>query len=216
LLYTPQSGPAEFRLEEDFLLSIPGGIVGYHSFYVILENVIRNAAKHGYAKGGHDHLDIIIEILYDPEEKININIDNNKKQPAFLFRIYDNVSKIKNDLEEGVILLGENRDGINDKLGDTFIKETGELKKENWGLVEMKISVGYLQKRNISHIGGIEDDITGNKDSNMLQLGISEKGSKAIIRAVASPLGTLGYGFYIPKPRIAGIFCKKEEDRRNE
>ena len=37
-------------LDEDIQLAIPGGIVGYHAFYTILENVIRNGAKHSFTK----------------------------------------------------------------------------------------------------------------------------------------------------------------------
>ncbi|PXF59005.1 MAG: hypothetical protein C4B58_04835 [Deltaproteobacteria bacterium] len=37
-------------LDEDIQLAIPGGIVGYHAFYTILENVIRNGTKHSFTK----------------------------------------------------------------------------------------------------------------------------------------------------------------------
>lgn len=36
-------------LSIDLQLAIPGGIVGYHAFYIIIENIIRNSAKHDYA-----------------------------------------------------------------------------------------------------------------------------------------------------------------------
>ena len=36
--------------DEDVAVAIPGGVIGGHAFFTILENVIRNAAKHGWAK----------------------------------------------------------------------------------------------------------------------------------------------------------------------
>ena len=52
-------------------------------------------------------------------------------------------------------------------------KQTGALNRENWGLAEMKISVGYLQKKNVEEIGGLDDSF------NYL--------TKAIISPVACP-----------------------------
>ena len=42
---------------------------------------------------------------------------------------------------------------MNDRLRQSFIKETGELKREDWGLAELKICAGFLQNRQIEEIG---------------------------------------------------------------
>ncbi|MEM4203611.1 MAG: hypothetical protein QXS54_06035 [Candidatus Methanomethylicaceae archaeon] len=207
LLYTSKDS-VECCLEEDFQVAIPGGIVGQHAFFTILENIIRNAAKHGYSqqRDQFDHLDVVIEVLYDPEEKVAIRNqvdDQTKRIPAWLFRIYTNVSPV--DGSSAVVSV----DKINEILGKGIIKETGELEKANWGHAEMKIAVGYLQRRDIMHIGEQGQEITGESGKTMLELGGSENGSRAIIRAVASPIGTLGYEFYIPRPRTVGIVCPK-------
>ncbi len=47
--YAQHDGKRTIDFEHDIQLAIPGGAVGYHAFYTILENVIRNAAKHGWA-----------------------------------------------------------------------------------------------------------------------------------------------------------------------
>ncbi len=36
--------------KDDFQIAVPGGIVGYHALYVIIEDFIRNVAKHDYVK----------------------------------------------------------------------------------------------------------------------------------------------------------------------
>ncbi len=212
LLFTPGTGTAHRRLDEDIPLSIPGGIIGYHAFYVILENIIRNGAKHDFTKGGRDHFDVVIEVLYDPDEKIGIHIqkgDKRKRIPAFLFRIYNNTSKIG----DGLRLWDYNsKKGMNNILQTSIITETGELNKGNWGLSEMKIAAGFLQQRDIFHIGDGKDRITGQNTDDFKKLGEKESGSDVIISAVESPIGTLGYEFYIPKPRTFGIVCSKGKE----
>ncbi|RMF55072.1 MAG: hypothetical protein D6748_15665, partial [Calditrichaeota bacterium] len=228
LLEMPDGKPVQMNDERDVLLAIPGGLVGYHAFYVILENIIRNAAKHGFVRHNSDtkHLDIVIEILHDPDENIGVQIKQttsegkNPKRPACLFRIYDNVSLVKTEKNEGVELWGDQ--GMNTKLGTSIIDETGQLRKEDWGLAEMKIAAGYLQRREILHIGGEEEDIRGAKpntlpngklDEFMKEQGELDTGARAIIRAVKSPIGTLGYEFFVPRPRMVGIVCENKNGK---
>lgn len=215
LLYTPEKGEPMGEITKDVLLAIPGGVVGYHAFYVILENIIRNAAKHGFAKGDADHLDIVIEVCYSSRQRIHIRAAAGRRAPAWLLRIYDNVSFVRKKGRGEVPLWGE-RDGekgINDRLGLSVIQ--GGVKKEDWGLAEMKIAAGYLQQRSLEHIGKLAEAVTGRKiselprgelDMEMLnQADGGEKGGSPIIRAVESPIGTLGYEFYVLRPQTVGI-----------
>ena len=54
------------NLEDDVSVAMPGGILGQHAFYNIVENVIRNAAKHSWTRQeGHkpnENLDIFIDL----------------------------------------------------------------------------------------------------------------------------------------------------------
>jgi hypothetical protein len=208
LLFTPPSGQAESKTDEDILLAIPGGIIGYHAFYIILENIIRNGAKHDYTRRKQEvdnHFDLVIEVLYDPEEEIAIQTqigDEKKKIPAFLFRIYNNTSKIENGIDNS----------MNNLLKTSIITATGELNKGNWGLSEMKIAAGFLQQRDIAHIGDGKERVTGERTDNFKTLGEDKNGSDTIIRAVESPIGTLGYEFYIPKPRTVSIVCSEGKE----
>ncbi len=216
LLYTPEKGEPMGETTKDILLAIPGGVVGYHAFYVILENIIRNAAKHGFVKAGTDHLDIVIEVCYSSRQRIHIRAANGRRVPAWLLRIYDNVSFVRKKYGRGEVPLWGERDGekgINDRLGLSVIQ--GGVKKEDWGLAEMKIAAGYLQQRSLEHIGKLEEAVTGRKiselprgelDREMLNQADGEgKGGSAIIRAVESPIGTLGYEFYVLRPQTVGI-----------
>lgn len=246
--------------EKRLPVAIPGGRVGWQAFFVILENVLRNAAKHGWAGRTKDPnekaevLDLIIEICDDPHDEIAIAVkrDGEKEPsrlPARLVRIYDNVSKLqdKGNLQLWTIRnTGPNNKtvvGVNNKLQESLITETGELKKENWGLAEMRIAAGYLQQRSITDIGEGGDKLTGKEPKNRkawpdLEMFRSAGGtlpgdmepnaekksnedsneekklkrSDHIIRAVKSPLGTLGYEFFIKKPRVVGIYGSKREE----
>jgi len=213
VLYTKKDSE-ELLLKRDVLVGIPGGIIGYQAFYVMIENIIRNAAKHSYKKSAADHLDVVIEILYDPDEKIGIE-KNGRKYGAFLFRIYDNVSYIRDDIDirkDGILLWAGNKEkGMNDRLGDSLIDESAKLKKESWGLAEIKICAAYLRGLEIDRLGSNASAICGKPAYSLSQLAQSELGSSAIIRAVKSPLGTLGYEFFVLKPRLIGIHCKNEE-----
>ena len=294
LLYSSET--PEVNIDEgDIQIAIPGGIVGYHAFYVIIENVIRNAAKHSYSKlkerGENKDLEVVIEFTDDPMNR----------EGQWLFRIYDNVSfanrgngtisvpaennkkylikwerekqtlkyeiiKIEDETKETVSqgeipikngqirISGLQGDKINDKIKEeisarlkkllevlndkkgrpkkyrifpetdefdnnwkepdfdlvaymneclrhSIIKENGELDKRHWGMAEMKIAAGYLQRRTILEIGASGDEITGSEEDQ------EGKKDDFIIRAIESPIGTLGFEFRVRKPKEVGIVC---------
>jgi len=337
LLYTSKDNKVCCCLDEDIQIAVPGGIIGYHAFYTVLENVIRNGAKHSFTrmKEWHEknnatisdditqklalafgtendiHFDVIIEIL----DEENILPDGHKDKNSYRFRIYDNVSFVRDDdinkseecllfpkidadkntderydplkqndynelkeLYEMINALKDKdkdeisfskifetkskdknkcsseekqllekfdrlqlklknlkRNGIqknidneeqlkslyetvyalynhlavrmNEYFRQDIITESGELKKGNWGLGEMKISAGYLQKKEIMQIGMGKDRITD--DPVHLSSKPDEKDEGFIIRATVSPLGTLTYEFRISKPKEVGIVCRK-------
>ena len=107
-------------LGKDIWISVVGGVTGRQAFYVMLENIIRNAAKHSYSGTG------------DLEIHINIKAKENE----YRIEIWDNVSENKNGL------LAK----INKAIEQSIITEIGEVQKGNWGIAEMKICATYLQK----------------------------------------------------------------------
>ena len=70
---------------QDVRLAIPGGIVGQHAFYTIIENVIRNAAKHGWASENN---------LTEKDLEVYIDFGEKKATGNVVFTIGDNVSDI--------------------------------------------------------------------------------------------------------------------------
>ena len=75
---------APIPLEHDVALAIPGGVVGEHAFFTILENLIRNAAKHNWVpnRAQGKNLEIYIDFIDDP------NADD------IVFTVWDNMSDV--------------------------------------------------------------------------------------------------------------------------
>ncbi len=195
----------EQKITELTQVAIPGGIVGQHAFYTILENFLRNTAKHSWAefKGGKKpkNLEVYIEYNDDPnKDYVVINIWDNvsivydsdidetkKKELADKLRIEEEFKEYKNKALHFK---------INSIFKEHFIQpSTGKLRNENWGLAEMKICAAYLNKIDITEIGL--------DDSNIL---FDEEGCQkhGIIRAKAKKDKDdyrLCYEFAIPKPK---------------
>jgi len=74
-------------------------------------------------------------------------------------------------------------------------------------MAEMKIASGFLQGRDVETIASENEDIYGSRKSTLKELGMKPEGAHCVIRAVKSPIGTLGYEFYVRKPMTIGIVC---------
>jgi len=221
-------------LRDDVSLAIPGGTVGQHAFYTILENIIRNAAKHGWSKRSNDAKETNLEIYIDFREKA--------ESGEVEFTIWDNMSDVFAPLSakgepypltpsineamshpqnqwSTTELLRELTPGEIKKLQEAhsentpdenpvnydelpqhwrqqvlleqpLIDEQGNLRRENWGLAEMRISAGYLQRRGIDEIGGIAED----KKKTDIITPVAVKGKE-------DKVYHLGYRFTVPKPK---------------
>ena len=71
--------------KQDVRVAIPGGIVGQHAFYTIIENVIRNAAKHGWAAEQNRK---------EKDLEINVDFCEDQRGGRVFFVIGDNVSDV--------------------------------------------------------------------------------------------------------------------------
>ena len=176
-------GKWDAHLEKDIELAIPNGDVGRHAFFTIIENVIRNAAKHYWSK------------LTD---KIKNNLDvyldfkDNPKSGVVEFIIWTD-GRISKKLCED----------LSEKMGRKFISEDGQLQKENWGFAEMRISAGYLKGVRIGTIGGL-DGSQACLDLIRPVLVCSNKGDLK-----DNDEGCLGFRFDVFKPRELLILTEK-------
>lgn len=169
-------------LSDDVALAIPGGVVGQHAFFTILENIIRNVAKHDWCTAKRDlkNLEIFID-FEDQEEDVR-------------FCIWSKCSSANDNLVRS----------LEEKINASFIDKTGALRRENWGLAEMKISAGYLQRKDIGEIGGLDN--SSSKGAEIIRpILVSENGKD-------NSLSYLGYEFRVAKPKtIAFVVSEAEE-----
>jgi len=110
------SNPTEDKPKE---IAIPTGTIGCHALFSILENIIRNAARHG---------------MKDDQQNLELSIDIEDKNWRFYkVTIMDNCS---NSTKAG---------DLNSKFATHILDGKGELKREDWGMKEKKILFCYLR-----------------------------------------------------------------------
>ena len=204
--YDQEEGHNRVNLSEDVALAIPGGTVGNHAFYTIIENVIRNAAKHDWAvnvtakdrplpiyidfKDSINERDVQIEIwakvtALKVDDKTKGSLDK-KGVESWIKRLDDGTDK---DVSEFAQLPIHRQMQV--LIERPFISNDGSLRRENWGLAEMKISAGYLNRIDIGAIGGLELE-KYDPEHNCIILPIARKEGNEYY---------LAYRFYVPKPR---------------
>lgn len=117
---------------EKMWVNIPESSIGLQAFYSILENFIRNSAKHGDRN-----------ILSREGLKICVQLSEHENDSElYKIRIWDNVSTVTDDRIIKEML---------EKLKGKLIKEdTGQVDEKNWGLKEMKISAAFLRRKDIN------------------------------------------------------------------
>lgn len=208
-------------LKEDVSLAIPGGVVGQHAFFTIIENIIRNAAKHDWSTPPKATA-VLKDAPIEPDQEglrtgdLDVYIDyiDKPENENVQFVVWTRLS----DVEDG-------KDDRNDKtldvtqqkkLEESFVSDGGVLRRENWGLAEMKISAGYLQKAKIEDIGGISKnkgaDIikpckisdVWSSDKNQLKKG----DGKDFVQH-------LGYTFDVPKAKLMLFVVDEMPDKWN-
>ena len=171
----PSDGHDSF--DRDVAVAIPGGVVGQHAIFTILENIIRNAAKHEWSKLDEEekednNLDIYVDFRDNPSDKrVEVRVWNDRVRDVPL-----KMSNMVEDLKEKI-------------KGSLISPDSGALVRENWGLAEMRISVGYLQNADIDKIGGIGNE--HGKSIELIEPIVVRNGEKEC----------LGYKFWLRKPQ---------------
>lgn len=158
----------------DFMVSLPGGVVGRQAIFSIVENVVRNAAKHGkwgaeanknlelifnryykedfdsvphdYVPKGEDTIDIFLKKYYGAASDIDdVCIVTLTDNMAFEPRLNEKGEKATKD---DCINLA----AIRKALIEAYIDNASvEMLQTNKGIKEMRISAAWLR--------GIEDDV---------------------------------------------------------
>lgn len=169
--------------EFDVRVALPGP-VGEMAIYGILENIIRNAAKHGAKQGktgsnGQDRLEIHIVFEHSGQDQIKV-------------RIYDNLTKDprkENGRDQSLI------DKIKGLIDKELIEPSGEVRKEAWGLAEMRLCADLLHGQ-----------APGETSAHPNLLVDSEPADNRFIDQTELEQRRLGYSFHMFKALTAVFF----------
>lgn len=175
-------------------IAFPNDSLGVQAFYILLENFIRNSAKHG--KGNKLNVclvetedfneDFVGFIIYDLNDRINeINeiekLSEKSKNPK------------KKEAEEILNNLIENQQ----KRIDLKVLDNGLLRPGSWGMLEMKVAAAYLRKLPIENID--------NKPDDAIPL------LSALKQIDTKGFGHLAYKFYMLKPKNVLVVLKDQK-----
>ena len=161
--------------ENDIAIAFPSDVLGNQAFYNIIENVIRNTAKHA-CNNKQEVVTFTIEFTdiedFPETEYYCVEIDNGIEE---------------SDIDELV-------KKQNIRINASVLDKDNNLRSHSLGLLEMKASAAFLRQVDIAKVDSYEyhfddkDEFT-NKHDNLILL-------KAINKN-----GALGYRFLLQKPK---------------
>jgi hypothetical protein len=199
------------------LVAIPNDVLGMQAFYTILENIIRNTAKHSKVENsvtfnilveevseeiatniedGNEMLSVSIVIEYDrTEEKIQIIKEDNTWK------------EVKQETESTIFkvnyidwLIYE----LNSQINKSVLEDDDQLRRGGWGLLEMEASAAYLRKIPMEEIEEekykikiLMDETSFNIDDGMY----NEISKHFYLLKAYKKDNHLAYRFFLYKPR---------------
>lgn len=207
---------------DDLIFAMPNDVLGCQALYNIIENVIRNTAKHGNHddKNNIKNTDGLVIFTLEFKEASSGGLENLKNELDELYEvtIYDNLavsgsavdlsySEI-NDYKSqvyGELTLPDQIDNIdyliwrqNTKINKSILNETNTLRASNLGLIEMKASACYLRKLDMTSMESYEYHIElGIEHANKT---CNKSNKLNILKALKVDDNCLGYRFYVLKP----------------
>jgi len=199
---TKPNGPGRFDLEEmrQYSFYLPGGIVGRQALFTILENLIRNSAKHGHWRQ-KNNLEFTFDIHSGREFTTN-------PQSAELYGFLKNepgwcdiLSSAGNKLDKFYILtLTDNLviedsdfNSLKSAIYEKYVTpETGKMLNKHKGIKEIRISAAWMR--------GISDDLNSPADEPPV----------VTVRKVGD---SLQYIFCVLAPKKVLLISDDEEER---
>jgi len=170
-------------------VSIVSGMVGRQAIYSILENVIRNSAKHRGINDGADN-SMELHIRLDEEGYPECN-------EWIKVRVWDNLSH-EDSLQKIIPYVTE-----------AVINDDGTPLPTGWGIKEMRICASFLRKRPLWEIRSKPHD----REKVLRAICVNEEGEEQN----SNDKGYLCYEFCLPKPKeLLIIGCEAYKKLKNK
>ncbi len=170
--------------------SLPGGLVGRQAVFSVVENLIRNAAKHGDTSKV-ENLTFLFDVIDGAKVKDGSLVRMNERLSDDTFR---ELYASSNDIEELYLL------SITDNLAysadlalktlapgliEDYIVSAGQMTTSNKGIKEIRISAAWLRSDvNETHYFRAGDDISLNKKAPLVAIEITKEGHLRYIIAL--------------------------------
>lgn len=192
-------------------IAIPGGTVGTQAFFIILENVIRNAAKHNW-------IYLSNSFKAGKNLELNIELEDHNNPDFFICKVWTNTSDLR---FKGAI--PSNEPPTNNFMDDAdnttsmirrffmenLIEDDGTLRRAHLGLSEIKICAAFLAKTDWIESGFLSGPEIILNDKNPNSTGFI-KCSMILDDLDGSLVPHLGYRFKILKPKEILIIGKQQ------
>ena len=179
----------ENEADDNVYVSVPNGNTGAHAFYIILENYIRNVAKHNTPKD---------EVLKDeiPKFCVCVRIDEVERYPDMVkISLWDELEKQENCYKD----LLERKNKINNWIKKSIIDKDLTPREEAWGIAEMIFSAQHLRQNEDEHekkLPLLEAFIFDSEGKNFSEL---VEYNSVIVNPINDPC--LVHEFYMSKPK---------------
>lgn len=161
----------------DVVVAFPGDVLGSQALYNILENIIRNTAKHAMRNEARSGCETFTIEFFDGEEF-----------PEYYCVEIDN-GVIEHNIDE----LVKRQNGY---INDSILDKSNNLRTYSLGLLEIEASAAFLRQIDVAKIESYEyefgeDDIDDYHNS---------QGNLIILKAI-NKNGALGCRFFLQKPK---------------
>ncbi len=172
--------------KKELTVAIPNDLLGCQAFYNIIENVIRNTAKHNQGKKNVDGTTATTNFFVNFKE-ISEKEEVEEKNVLYEVEIYDDVhvQDITNLVK-----------AQNEKINLSVLAENNQLRNSALGLLEMEASAAYLRKLDIIKIESPDYKVLPDKSIHTeKKLNILKAFSKKV-----DGKNCLAYRFFVSKP----------------
>lgn len=199
----------------------PGGEVGAHALLVILENVIRNSARHGDDALAANAEPVVVHVV--PSDSSTPSADHSLLEITIIdlhtrltsdgrrLPIVDSDSSqlaerqsddAKKPVEDGTSLGSDDRsipDRINAALhADSLIDQSGQPNPRNWGVREMQICAHYLRHLPLSALESVDPST---RNPTVLQARTQR------VEVDGEWMHCLTYTLYLQNPRLVALLA---------
>lgn len=175
---------------EDLLVSFPNDILGCHALYVILENIIRNAAKHS--------------AMPDSNRKVKLSLTVNISDAQgdyYKIAIIDNLGESNADERSKNDFLKK----LQDYTTKSILTEN-KLRVGGWGFLEMKICAAYLINYPLEEIDRYDKE---NYSSKFI---LNDNTYPPLLLIDLDDSHNLIISFHLLKPKLAHFYNSDRED----